>query len=172
MEWLFNDPLKIFSSVLQYCSSPSPAPTPPISLVGLDHKFRSASCGMWFQCEFTFQTLCSAIWIHFASAPPGPVFNLDSGLSTPWFNSQRLWLALLGHFHTFPAQSWVWNFMWSFMCSPSWSSYQFLPSSPASWGFLSCPLAIKQSFSLLHWCASCFLWLGHLWVKVTRVMLL
>ena len=26
----------------------------------------------------------------------------------------------------------------------------------------------SKSVSLLHWCASCFLWLGRLWVKVTR----
>ena len=41
-----------------------------LTQLGSGHKFPPASCGLWFQCQCNFQSVCSAVWICPLCAPP------------------------------------------------------------------------------------------------------
>lgn len=66
---------------------------------GSGHKFHYTSCGLWFQCQFSFQRLCCASWI----LPAMPPVDQSGSWAMPTlqFTSQSFWYYCSNHVYGF-----------------------------------------------------------------------
>lgn len=121
------DPIIIFFNVAHFVFAVRSA------WLGADHKFRPASCGLWFPHEFSFHSLHSVIWIHLTLARP-----LIQSLTLAVVHTM---IRCSKPFHTCPAQGWVWNILLSYMGSFSPPPFYPLYSLPPG-ASLPAPLAV------------------------------
>ena len=64
------------------------------------HKFHYTFCGLWFQCQFSFQRLCCTSWILPTCMPPVDQSGTWA-MPTLRFTSQRFWYYSSSHFYRF-----------------------------------------------------------------------
>lgn len=70
-----------------------------------------AFCGLWFLCQFNFQSICSAsLCVQNMYMTPG----VNSLLYQSIFRSQSICYATLGNFNACATQWWAWGFMQRF----------------------------------------------------------
>lgn len=81
---------------------------------GSGHKFHYTFCGLWFQCQFSFQRLCCTCWILPTCMPPVDQSGTWA-MPTLQFTSQRFWYYSSSHFYRFIPGEYAQDFIHSFL---------------------------------------------------------